>query len=136
MVKETVAWETKFGTLAHSFDEAKAIELQELVVRRICTCCGEREAYEDLDMCTVCAGRVQDMWKGMDAMMAAYNGYSSLDKRDLCRHTWETKRQYAQRVSGYKESNIAPEIAWNMQWDPNEQVYKHKRTGEIIDIKD
>jgi hypothetical protein len=59
MVKVVSAFETRFGTLAHTFDACKALELQELETRRICICCGRNTATEESTICAECQDKLK-----------------------------------------------------------------------------
>jgi hypothetical protein len=116
LVREVIAYETKFGTLAHSFDACKALELQEMAARTICTCCGEHVVFEDLDICLSCRAKVKDVWKTLDKS----------DRHILCRRSWETEKEFLERISQIKESGVSPDFPRNLIWDESRRAYRKR----------
>ena len=92
-----LAFKTKFGTIEEDRTRAYHIEQSELRKRGLCTTCGEHAVYEDLDMCESCRNKVKAMWCGLKDAMNTYNG-SSHDVNWKCRRTWESSREYNERV--------------------------------------
>ncbi|MDD4247545.1 MAG: hypothetical protein PHT13_00305 [Methanosarcina sp.] len=117
MVREVIAYETKFGTLAHTFDACKALELQEMAARMICTCCGEQVVFEDLDICLACREKVKEVWKELDKS-------NTTDKYIMCRRAWETEGEFTQRIAEVKERPLkAPR---RLIWDDAKQAYRKR----------